>query len=278
MSPDWRTNNLMVAGICAVGALALAGVLLFDDDPSLADAAAAIAAVSALGAGVIWSLRRSARREAMGVALDADGVRSLDPEQPQLRVGWNEVQTLRDRSLVGQVDVEGLGGAQRIPLSYFLEDFEACLDAVVRHTPRANPALPLPATFRAGSSWQLLLILGMAIGLGGGGALLGWALDQRVMALCGVATLVGLGGLAGVLPRRLELDADGLRTHAPLRRSQRPLSDVIGVELSLREGGNNQKTLDVRIQRGDGTPESVLPAGCDPIAVYRTLRAALGAD
>lgn len=52
--------------------------------------------------------------------------------------------------------------------------------------------------------------------------------------------------------------------------------DISDVRIALKSAGNGYSILDVALVLNDDSAESVLPIGCDPISLYRTLKSELG--
>jgi hypothetical protein len=265
----------IVGGLGVLGSLAMLGALFWIEAPSLADQIAAVGAAAGGLALATWGLRRAARLARRRVRVASDALYCIDPATHDVRIAWNEVRALRERAFLNRIDVVTVGDAFRIALEYELERFEELLASVVERTPEAQPARPLPAAFAARLSGLNLLALLALVGIGGASALAAWLTGEFRMLLAALGLLALLPVLLSHQLRRVELDGlelRGVRLWRPLRL---PLAELREPRLELREAGNNQKELDVTVESAGGKRHSVRPAGCDAIALFRTLSSAV---
>lgn len=277
-SPE-RLRRTMLAAMMGVAGAGILAALALDGDPSAGDLAAAALAGGAALAATAWFLRRALQARRTGVLVADEGLATLEPGAPERRLAWRDVLELRVRRIPGAVRAVSVGGAIHVDLEFGLADFEELLRVVLRETPHANPARPLPARFehaRAGRH-ALAWLLG-GIGCAAGAALL--FQSGAWLPAAGVAGfyLLFLWISAVSEPRRIEVTPGAIVVASALRRRTIRAEEVEQVRLHLRDVGNDQKVLDVSLALSDEKSLRVRPPGVDSFALYRTLVAALLAD
>jgi hypothetical protein len=261
--------------VAAVGAVALPAIVHTLPDATEADRAAGWLVASLAAAIAVWAVLRARQLARSGIALEPDGLRSLDPAHPEVRLAWSDVRELRERPLLGRVEVASFGDAVRIPLEFQLEGFEELLGAVVERTPHANPPRPLPASFRGGFSGYDLAVLAGAGALGLAGVAAGLASGHGTAPLAGVALVLLTGLLLTLRTHEVTVESDALHLASRWRTRRLPLADLSAVRLGLLDVGNQKKVLAVHLEREGGTRIPLRPGGIDPFALYRTLAGAL---
>lgn len=277
-SPE-RLRRTTLAALMALAGAGILAALVLDGDPSASDLAAGALAAGAALAAAAWFLRRTQQARRTGVVVGDQGLATLDPGTPERRLAWRDVLELRVRRIPGAVRAESVGGAIHIDLEFGLADFEELLGVVLRETPQANPAHPLPARFdHSHAGRQALAWVLSGIGCAAGAALLFQSGAWWPAAGVAGCYLLFLWLSAVSEPWRIEVSEGAVVVASALRRRTIRADEVADVRLHLRDVGNDQKVLDVSLALSNGKSLRVRPPGVDRFALYRTLVAALLAE
>jgi hypothetical protein len=209
-----------------------------------------------------------------GLVLTADGVGYLWSRDARQFLAWNELGGMRDRALLGQVELLDRNGRARLMISHFAIGIDELLEHLFGRLP-APSAAPLPRTFRA----TLIRFAAVAI-------LVTTITAAVLIALAGfhvslVPLSAVLAGLAVLLSyfssvRRLDVSRDGLVLTRWFRSRRYPLSDIESVAFRLIAPVEELplKRLDLAAHFRDGTVRSLHVPFCDLVEIYSCIRLA----
>ena len=239
-------------------------------------------AVVFLALGIrFYAFRRTLERYT--ITVDATRMASSAPQPGGMSLSWSELTGVKDRPFSKQLEVHGPPGSPPVILPYQLEDFAELVRFLTEQLP-APAVPPLPMTFRKDYSLLLFgLFVVIPLSTFGGSSL------RDIGEFGDTLNAILVGFLLGVLSlyhhrsaiKRLLIDATGFHLHELLSKVDFGFHEVEAVTLIPKEGSaqSNQQLrgpierLDVIAHLTGGREYSILPAGCDAFAVYRTFQA-----
>lgn len=252
-------------------AAGLTYIVVFLADPKEMPLWVVFVGTGVFGSLGIWSLKVGFGGEAYSVELSDLGVRKR-PTDPW--IPWTSVVGARRRPKLQRLELIGPAGPLDIHLEYQLAAFDEALAKILESMP---PAAEQALTRFGRPAWSHPLI---ALCLMGGlGALGIWAFFSGDH--WGGLLLVLVSIAAAVQEFRKQVSSIEIRDRSIVVRTLlRPraiaFDDISDVRIALKSAGNGYSILDVALVRNDDSAESVLPIGCDPISLYRTLKSELG--
>jgi len=276
LSRAYRRQN----AAAAAGALAVAGLLalglvfeggLRETNVLLALSIGLVAIFSAIG---IHRLNL-ARTRRYAVEIGRDGLRPVDGGGAN-RVSWAEIAELRERPVLGRIELRTPGGEVRAALEYRLENFEAALAEVVERV-RPAPHLEVQGAQLAVPKPSIEQRVGLVMAFAAS-VVVAWKLGLvKLFGLLALAAVLAAAALADryLVTRAVEVREGRLLLHTRLRREEIDLADVAGSRLRLRDLGNGVKRLDLELRFTSGETRFVRPGPVDAFALQRLIERGL---
>jgi hypothetical protein len=215
-----------------------------------------------LGLLVLWLasaiLRMGFRPKRYAVELSDQGV-SLP--HSGARASWSLLSALRNRALLGRIDILDQPGSRFASLEYQLDSFQEALDRVYSSL-QLEPTARL--AFRRRLGWRLPLLLASILG-----CIAAFHLGESEQGVSAAVLFLFLLWVELVTAvRSLSFGPFGIETREGLRTYRIPWFLVEDVRWRL----GNDSLADIVVTDNEGDDRSILPRGVDALEVYTCAR------
>ena len=233
-------------------------------------------------AGVVALMLSIARRPSSvwnpgpyAVTIDGVGIHSHDHKRSQPSLAWAEMTAIKDCPHARRLEVHGPPGAPPLPLVYELQHFAKLTRFLLEELPHERFSQSFPITFQTQLSFHSLLPLLSCFLI-----IVSWPvdyLDWLGAIFATLAVFVGLLLVAFQLSlRSLEVHPTILRIHKGWTVREIPYQEIEAVNFILPRDplylAEQTRPFDVKVKLTTNREMSILPEGCDALAVYQAAK------